>query len=254
MPQIQINNNSSVQASKIVSLDSVQTSKAINHIAFIMDGNGRWASKQNKKRIDGHKAGADTMQKIVDVCFDKGIKHVTIYALSTENLKYRPKEEIDSLIDLVNSHLKNSSSYFKRLLKRDIKVEFFGDLSKFDDNILDTIKDVRSKTLHCTHGQFNIAINYGARDELAMAVNLCVDSNTKVDGDSLSKFLYTKNMPDPDIIVRTGGDVRLSNFMLYQAAYSELFFSKTLWPDFCERELDSIIEEFYTRKRNFGRV
>ncbi|MCL1944778.1 MAG: polyprenyl diphosphate synthase [Firmicutes bacterium] len=224
------------------------------HIAFIMDGNGRWAQRKGKKRSDGHRAGADTMQDIVNICFDKGIKHVTVYALSTENFIQRPKDEIDELLVLVRQHLKHSSKHFNRLLNKGIKVEFLGDLTVFDNEILDTIKKVRQDTLDCSNGQFNIALNYGSRDEIINAVNLCVDSNTKVTQESFNRYLYTKNIPDPDLIIRTGGDIRLSNFLLYQAAYSELYFSNTLWPDFSKKELDDIISNYSSRKRNFGSV
>ena len=217
-----------------------------------MDGNGRWATNRNKKRSDGHRAGAETMQNIVNSCFDKGIKYVTVYALSTENIKNRPDDELQGLFDLLRQHLKHSSSHFKKLLNKGIKVEFLGDLNVLDEDILDTIRQVRHDTRDCENGQFNIAINYGARDEIANAVNMCVDSHIKVDAESFKDFLYTKNISDPDLIVRTGGDMRLSNFLLYQAAYAELYFSDTLWPDFDDKELTKIIYQFEMRNRRYG--
>ncbi|MDR1138665.1 MAG: di-trans,poly-cis-decaprenylcistransferase [Clostridiales bacterium] len=228
--------------------------KGLQHIAFIMDGNGRWAQHKGKRRAEGHKAGVHAMQKIVDACFDKGIRYVTVYALSTENFRNRPSQEIDELLDLVRQYLNNSNSHFKKIVDRGIKLEFLGDLTVFDNDILDTIRQVRQDTQHCTNGQFNIAINYGSRDEIVNAINLCVDSNTKIDVDTLSNYLYTKHVPDPDLVVRTGGEMRLSNFLLLQSAYSELHFCNTLWPDFAPQELDSVLEQYYSRKRKFGGV
>lgn len=226
----------------------------LQHIAFIMDGNGRWAEKRGKKRSDGHKAGAQTMQDIVNCCFDMGIRYVTVYALSTENFKNRPKQEIKELFELIRQHLKSSSSQFKKLINSGIRIEFLGDLTKLDEDILDTIRQVRYDTRHCNCGQLNIAINYGARDELVQAINLCVDAKLRVNEESFKKYLYTKDIADPDLIVRSGGDMRLSNFLLFQAAYSELYFTKTLWPDFDKQELQKVVKDFEARRRKFGGV
>lgn len=230
-----------------------ETNKTENlprHIAFIMDGNGRWATARALPRKFGHREGVKSLRKIVKHAFSRGVEFVTVYAFSTEN-RFRPQDEIDGLMDLIR---KNFATSFNEFVESGIKVKVLGDKSYFPEDIVEIIDELENKSANNDKGVFNIALNYGARDEIVKATIKAVNSGEPITEELISKNLYTANQPDPDIIVRTGGEKRLSNFLLYQSAYSELFFCDTLWPDFSTAELDEIISQFSTRNRRYGKV
>lgn len=220
------------------------------HVAVIMDGNGRWARKRALPRKVGHRAGVKTMLSIVRHAFETGIEYVTVYAFSTEN-RFRPKDEVDSLMALIR---RNFATTFRELVDGGIRVIILGERSYFPADIEELIGKLERDSAAGTKGTLMVALNYGSRDELVRAVNAAVKGGITVDEEKLSGLLYTAGAPDPDLIIRTGGEKRLSNFLLYQAAYSELFFTDTLWPDFSPAEFDGIIEEFAHRTRRFGKV
>ena len=220
------------------------------HVAFIMDGNGRWAKKRGLSRKFGHKAGVETLLSILNKSFEIGIKYVTVYAFSTENWN-RPKEEVDALLELFRVYF---TSKFDVLLKNRIKINIWGDVSSFPEDIKNMIDEIEKQNVDDYVGTFNIALNYGGRNEIVNAINYAVENNIKVDENSIKDLLYSKQAPDPDVVIRTGGEQRLSNFLLYQSAYSELFFTKTLWPDFTPEELLDILTEYQSRDRRFGKV
>lgn len=220
------------------------------HVAVIMDGNGRWARKRALPRKVGHRAGVKTMLSIVRHAFETGIEYVTVYAFSTEN-RFRPKDEVDSLMALIR---RNFATTFRELVDGGIRVIILGERSYFPADIEELIGKLERDSAAGTKGTLMVALNYGSRDELVRAVNAAVKGGITVDEEKLSGLLYTAGAPDPDLIIRTGGEKRLSNFLLYQAAYSELFFTDTLWPDFSPAEFDGIIEEFSHRTRRFGKV
>ena len=224
--------------------------KIPRHIAFIMDGNGRWASSRALARKFGHREGVITLRKIVKYAFSLGVEFVTVYAFSTEN-KARPQDEIDGLIELIRN---NFEKQFNELIESGIKIKVMGDKSYFPEDVVKIIDETEKKSEVNEKGTFNIALNYGARDEIVKATIKAVNSNLPITEELISNCLYTANQPDPDIIIRTGGEKRLSNFLLYQSAYSELFFTDTLWPDFTAGELDQIIMQFNSRNRRYGKV
>lgn len=223
---------------------------SLHHIAFIMDGNGRWAKKRGLPRCAGHAAGAKTFRKIVTYCGDIGIKCVTVYAFSTEN-RNRPEEEVSSIFKLFREYIgeceKNADKY-------DIKMRFLGDLGYLDDETRERAEALEARTAG-GHLMLNIAINYGGRDEIVHAVNrLMAEGRGRVNEDDISAALYTAGVPDPDLIVRTAGEMRLSNFLLWQAAYAEYYATPVLWPDMTPQDVDMAVEEFNKRKRRFGKV
>ena len=216
----------------------------LRHIAFIMDGNGRWATKRGLPREYGHKKGVEVFKEITEYCHKIGVKCVTVYAFSTENWK-RPKREVDAIMSLLDEYLDKSSS-------EDVRVQFIGDVSVLDAKLKAKIKSVEEKTANGS-SILNVALNYGSRAELVNAYNKLISSGKQnVTEQDINDALYTYNCPDPDLIVRTGGDLRISNFLLWQAAYSELYFTNTLWPDMTHKDVDQAIEDFYSRKRRFG--
>lgn len=215
-----------------------------------MDGNRRWATKRLLPKAMGHNAGVKTLIKIVKHAVTKGIPYVTVYAFSTEN-KNRPKEEVDTLIDLIR---KNFETVFNELIENDVCVRIVGDREYFPTDVIEILNKVESDSAGGKGGVFNVALNYGARAEIVRAAKAAARSGEEITEENFGKFLYTFGSPDPDMIIRTGGEKRLSNFLLYQSAYSELFFTDTLWPDFTESELDSIIAEYAKRNRRFGKV
>ena len=220
------------------------------HVAFIMDGNGRWASKRGLSRQVGHVNGVKTLVKIVNEVFSIGIPYVTVFAFSTENWS-RPKEEVDTLMNLIREYF---STYFADFKKQGIKVNLLGDVSAFDEDIRDIINSVVSDSPTEIVGTINVALNYGGRSEIVRAVNKAVERGERVTEESFNSLLYTQGIPDPDLIVRTSGEERLSNFLLYQAAYSELVFCKTLWPDFDKRDLYKVLSIYSKRNRRYGKV
>lgn len=219
-------------------------------IGIIMDGNGRWAKKRFMPRSLGHRSGVIALEKMLDSVFSLGIGYVTVYAFSTEN-QGRPKEEIDALFSMVDEFFNKK---LPKLIKSQIRVKVVGDMSYFSDDMRRIIADAEAKTAHFTEHNFYIALNYGSRNEIITACNKAVESGKAVTEEEFSKLLFTGGMPDPDVLIRTGGDKRLSNFMLYQLAYTELFFVDTLWPDFGKKELYKILEEYGARARRFGKV
>jgi len=221
----------------------------LNHLAIIMDGNGRWAKRQNKNRSYGHKEGAKNVRRITEYCAKIGIKYLTLYAFSTENWK-RPKSEVEFLMKLLSKYLLDELETFQ---KNNIKFETVGDLSKLSNSLQKIIKNTKDETSNNTSLTQVLAINYGARDEITRAVNKLIDNGKKnVNQTDISQALDTANFPEVDMLIRTGGDKRLSNFLLWQCAYAELFFTKTLWPDFSSGELETIIEMYRNTSRRFG--
>lgn len=218
-----------------------------SHIAVIMDGNGRWAEQKGQKRLKGHEAGAEVVRKITTFCSEHpDIEQLTLYAFSTENWK-RPKLEVEFLMKLLERYLKNELETY---MKNNIRFKPIGDLSSFSRPLLTTIELVEEKTKHNDGLVQNLALNYGAKNEIVRAVNSLINEKKEVTEESLNQALDC-SLP-VDLLVRTGGDHRLSNYMLWQAAYAELFFIETLWPDFSTGELERIIKQFTTIERRFG--
>lgn len=226
------------------------------HIGIIMDGNGRWAKKRLLPRNMGHKKGAEVFQDITRYCNQLGLEAVTFYAFSTENWK-RPQEEVDGIMKLFKQYLIEAFDYEKE----NNKVVFLGDKSAFNEELRDLMLEIEGKTADRTGMILNIAINYGSRDEIVKACKQIAqkvkDGDIEVDDiteDVFAQYLYTKNQPDPDFILRPSGEKRISNFLLWQCAYSEFIYMDVLWPDFTRKDLDAAIEEFNRRNRRFGGV
>lgn len=221
------------------------------HVAIIMDGNGRWAKKRGLPRSMGHRAGTENVRKVVKYCSRNGISYLTIYAFSTENFK-RPKNEVGTLMDLLVEYVKKEVN---ELLENDVRLKFIGDRTLFSQKVQDVIAWGEERTKECKKLVFSIALGYGSRAEIVSAVNKIIASGiSEVNEKTISEFLYTSDVPDPDLIIRTSGEERLSNFLLYQAAYSEFYFTDTLWPDFNDDEFDKAIEEYQRRDRRYGGV
>ena len=228
-----------------------QTGEALpSHIGIIMDGNGRWASSRLLPRSAGHKAGMERMIGLLEHAFDRGIKTVTVYALSTENLS-RPKEELDALFSMFRTYFER---YAKKIIDRKSRLRVIGDVSALPKDVRELIWKKEEESKDFTAHTVNIAMNYGSRDEIVRAVNLAVERGEKVDKESFSRLLYTAGQDDPDLIIRTGKELRLSNFLLYQAAYAELYFSDKMFPAFTDEDLDGAIREYALRSRRFGKV
>ena len=225
----------------------IKVDSRLSHIAFIMDGNGRWAKKRGLPRQIGHKNGADTFERIVNDCHKVGIKTVTVYAFSTENWS-RPKEEIDTIISLLEKYIKKTREY------KDVRIIFLGDKSVLPEKLRNDMIEVEESTKHCEN-TLNVAFNYGGRAEIVRACNnLIKEGKKEITEDDISTHLYTSASPEPDLIVRTANEYRISNFLLWQCAYSEFYFTETLWPDFDMKELEKAIASFYERKRRFGGI
>ncbi len=220
----------------------------LSHIAFIMDGNGRWAKKRGLVRELGHVEGAKNFRRVVRYCGDVGIKTVTVYAFSTENWS-RPENEVNRLMELLLIYINEALAHLE---ENGIRFVFLGDKTVLSDELRLRACELEQKSQDYPL-TLNIALNYGGRAEIVHACNaLIAEGATSVTEQDISSHIYTKSSPDPDLIVRTGGDFRISNFLLWQSAYSELCFTKTLWPDLDEKELDAIIRNFYGRHRRFG--
>ena len=218
------------------------------HIAFIMDGNRRWAKNKSLPLIDGHKQGAKVIEKILNKSLELKIKYLTFYSFSTENWK-RSTDEIRELQNLLNIYLDNESEKF---LKHKIKFQTIGNIKKFNLKIRNKISILENNTKNFDKLYFTLALNYGARDEVLKAVKDIIKSKKIVSEKNFTSFLMTKNTPDPDLVIRTSGEMRLSNFLLWQIAYSELYFTKTLWPDFNIRKYSLALNSYVSRKRRFG--
>jgi undecaprenyl diphosphate synthase len=221
----------------------------LNHVAIIMDGNGRWGLKNKSSRNAGHKAGLNSVEKIIKESIKQKIKYVTLFAFSTENWK-RPKKEINFLFNLLENFLINK---IDDLHKQNIRLKIIG-VKNFSSKLTKLLKKSEEKTLKNTKIQINLALNYGSKFELINAFKYLKKNNDKINEKNLTKYLQTKNIPDPDILIRTGNTKRLSNFLLWQIAYSEIFFEKKLWPDFNEKDYKKIIKKFKNIKRNFGKI
>lgn len=220
------------------------------HIAIIMDGNGRWAKKRLMPRSYGHKCGMERMIGLLERAFDLGVDYVTVYALSTENLK-RPREELEGLFNLIRNHFKD---YLRRVCARGVRLRIIGDISLLPGDVQEILRESEAETAHYEGKGINIALCYGARDEIVHAVNKAVELGEKVSEESFSRLLYTGGLPDPDLIIRTGKEIRLSNFLMYQAAYSELYFSDKMFPEFSDKDLEKAILEYSRRVRRFGKT
>jgi len=220
------------------------------HLAIIMDGNGRWARRQGKERSFGHKEGAKKVREITEYASKMGVKYLSLYAFSTENWN-RPKTEVALLMKLLSSFLKSEVPVLK---KNNIRFEVIGDMSKLSSGLQKEIAYAKEATKVCTGLTQVLAINYGAHDEILRAVNKLLHVKGEVTKETLEAHLDTAGIPPVDLLIRTGGDYRLSNFLLWQAAYAELFFTKTLWPEFSVGELETIVSEYEQTERRFGGV
>ena len=217
------------------------------HIAIIMDGNGRWAELQGKKRVKGHEAGAKVVKEITTYCSNNSeIERLTLYAFSTENWK-RPRLEVEFLMKLLDNYLKKELDVY---LKNNVRFEPIGDIRAFSKSLQKTIKTVKEKTAHCDGLVQSLALNYGAKDEMLRAINKLKNSKDDITEEMISNTLDCKH--DVDLLIRTGGDTRISNFLLWQSAYAELYFSETLWPDFSSAKFEKIIKSFKKVERRFG--
>jgi len=221
----------------------------LNHVAIIMDGNGRWGLKNKDSRNKGHKAGLKTVEKIIKETINQKIKYLTLFAFSTENWN-RPKKEINYLFNLLESYL---SSKIESFNKKNIKLNIIG-TKNFSKKLNKLLNSSEKKTAHNTILQINLALNYGSKFEILNAIKKINKNNDKINEKNLSKYLETKNIPDPELLIRTGNTQRLSNFLLWQLAYAEIFFEKKLWPDFNEKDYVKIIKKFKKIKRNFGKI
>lgn len=227
------------------------------HIAIIMDGNGRWAKKRGLPRSAGHTAGAATFKTIARYCNKIGIKYLTVYAFSTENWR-RPKQEVDAIMELLRENLKDALKNFR---EENIRLRFIGDLSPLDEELKELAKESEESSRSVTGLVVNLAVNYGGRQELlntarmlARQVEAGLIKPDDIDESMFNRFIYTAGQPDPDLIIRPSGELRLSNFMLWQSAYSELWFSDILWPDFKPEHLEKAIDDYNLRSRRFGGI
>ncbi|MDA8052983.1 MAG: isoprenyl transferase [Deltaproteobacteria bacterium] len=228
-----------------------------NHLAIIMDGNGRWAKKRNLDRINGHIEGIKSLRAVTSAVMEYGIKYLTVYAFSSENWQ-RPKAEVNSLMLLLDEYLNIELPF---LIKNKIRLNFIGNIERIPENSKKTLLRVIDKTKECGNLYLTLALSYGSREEiLAAAVRMAKDmKNGKIkmedaDENLFSSYLYSKDMPNPDFLIRTSGEKRVSNFMLYQIAYAEIYFTKTLWPDFGRKELIRALKNYEKRVRRFGKT
>ena len=220
------------------------------HVAIIMDGNGRWAESRGLPRTEGHRVGVKVVREIVEASVERGIGYLTLFAFSTENWK-RSKEEVNFLFSLFTDAV---TEYIPDLKKNSVKLNFIGDIEGLPYFLRQSLSYALNETKTGSKLLLTIAINYGGRREIVEAVKKALNGKIDIDEESFKQFLYTKDLKDPDILIRTSGEMRISNFLLYQIAYTELFFTKTLWPDFTKEEYFKILDEFSKRKRRFGGV
>lgn len=238
------------------STDQKQRESLPRHIAIIMDGNGRWAQKRGLSRFVGHEQGAKTAEDIIRYASELGIAHVTLYAFSSENWQ-RPKDEIDAVMKILERYLREDAN---ELIKNDIRIAAIGDIGRLPAYLNQALTDVVKKTAHCKKLTITLALSYGAWEEIARAVTSIIEEQAQkknpdgVDDNLIRQHLFTKDLPDPDLLIRTGGEIRLSNFLLLQLSYSELYFCKTLWPDFQRRDLDLALNNFLNRQRRYGGI
>ena len=225
----------------------IDTSNIPNHVAIIMDGNGRYAQKKGLPRTMGHKDGAENLKTIAKFASDIGIKHMTVYAFSTENWK-RPTLEVTGIMKLLGFYL---GDWKNQIGDNDLRIRVIGDLSGFDESLRKMMAVIEEETKDANF-ELNIALGYGGRDEIVYACNKLVSEGKEITKESLSNALYTEDCPEPDMIIRTAGEKRLSNFLLWQSSYSELYFTDVLWPDFSDEDLIKAINDFYSRRRRYG--
>ena len=238
-------------------IESLDKNKLPKHLAIIMDGNGRWAKKQGFLRVIGHENGAKAVNDIVENCAKAEIKYLTLYAFSTENWN-RPKVEVDKLMKLLVSSLKKEE---KRLHKNNIRLNAIGNLSQLPKKVLEDLNNVIDKTKDNNHMTLTVALSYGAKEEMVMAVKNIINkvknniiSENSIDELTINQHLYTHNLPDVDLLIRTSGEHRISNFLLWQSAYAEFYFTDVLWPDFREQHLVEAILNYQNRERRFGKT
>lgn len=224
--------------------------KLPSHVGIIMDGNGRWATMRGKKRSYGHKFGSANVDNIVSYAFEKGVKSLTLYAFSCENWA-RPKEEVDELMKLLKIYLKK---FVKKVIANDVRLRIIGGRDELSPDLLKVIEESENATKDCKGNNLNIALNYGGRQEIVRVVNKLIAENQSITEQNICNNLDTAPCGEPDLIIRTGGEYRTSNFLIYQGAYSELYFTDVLWPDFNQQEFDKALENFSQRKRRFGKV
>jgi len=227
------------------------------HVAIVMDGNGRWAEQRRKPRLYGHKIGADSVREIVEASREIGVKYLTLYAFSSENWN-RPQQEVSGLMNILKTYL---VSELGRMEKNEIRLNCIGDVSKLPGSVRQTLQDSMGRTLANDKLVLNLALSYGARDELCRAVAKIADACSagdldpgRIDHQLISAHLYTAGQPDPDLLIRTGGEQRLSNFLLWQASYAEIYFTETMWPDFRKDQYVQALLDFQRRERRFGKT
>ena len=228
----------------------VDKNRLPRHIAIIMDGNGRWAKKRGLPRTAGHKVGAETFRSIATYCQELGIQYLTIYAFSTENWK-RPKDEVDTLMNLLEQYLQEAIDTMER---DHIRLKVLGDAAALSPKLQRMIAETNDISVHYDGFQTNICLNYGGRAEILRAAQLCAAAGEDWTEENFSKYLWSAGIPDPELIIRPSGELRLSNFLLWQCAYSEFYFCDTLWPDFTRADLDKAIIDYQKRDRRFGGV
>ena len=221
----------------------------VRHIAFIMDGNGRWAKKRGMPREFGHREGAKAFQRVVEYCGQIGIEYVTVYAFSTENWK-RPENEVQAIMKLFSEYM---SQAFRVFAEKGLRIRFIGNRLPFSEELISEMEKLERDSSGNTK-VLNVAFNYGGREEIVQAARRLQNQGKELTEENLGSALYTDGCPDPDLIVRTGGEMRISNFLLWQAAYAELYFTDTLWPDMQEKDVDAAVEAFRNRNRRYGGV
>ena len=224
--------------------------KPVKHVAIIMDGNGRWGIKHKQSRNAGHREGLNTINSIIKESIKNNIQYLTLYTFSTENWK-RPINEINFLFNLLENFLTNK---LNNLIKKNIKLKFIGDINKLPFKLKNLIKEAEVKTSKNQSLQVNVALNYGSKNELINSIKMIHKKKIKINEENINNNLFTKNINDPDILIRTGNTRRLSNFMLWQLAYTEIFFEKKLWPDFKANDFKKILYKYKITKRNFGSI
>lgn len=236
-------------------MEEIEKEKLPCHIAIIMDGNGRWAKKKNLNRINGHLKGVDAVREVVTSCRELGIKVLTLYAFSIENWQ-RPKEEVEALMELLKEYLEKERD---EMVKNNIRLSAIGQLEDLPPEVRAALDETRKRTSHCDGMILNLALSYGGRSEILHAVQGILSDlrqgrirEEEIDLSSFPKYLWTGGLPDPDLLIRTSGESRISNFLLYQIAYTELYLTETLWPDFNRQELLKAIAEYQKRERRFG--
>ena len=222
----------------------------IKHVAIIMDGNGRWGIKHKNSRNLGHRAGLNTIEEIIKETINHKIKHLTLYTFSTENWK-RPKKEISFLFDLLENFLIKKIDH---LMKNNIRLKIIGNKKKLSTKLQKLLNESEKKTSKNKTLQIHLALNYGSKNEIINAINIVNKNNQKINEKNIEKNLFTHGIPNPDLLIRTGNTQRLSNFLLWQLSYSEIFFEKKLWPDFTKKDYKKIISKFKLLKRNFGAI